>query len=115
MDDLGEVEPQSLRKYPDETIDGIIAWCRQHNKAFWEYVLDKEGEDIYAYLSDIWQVMKNSVHRGLSKSEYLLGPLALERKAKLMLYKAHERVGFMRDCNLVSAYALTPKISLAPK
>jgi L-serine dehydratase len=106
VDDLGEVESQPLQQYPDEAIDGVIAWCKQNDKTFWEFVLDKEGDDIYAYLSDIWHVMRDSIYRGLSKTGYLPGPLVLERKAGLMLYKAHERIGFLRDCNLVSAYAL---------
>jgi len=107
VDDNGPIQQFSYRTYQFNSISEILAWCIENNKSVWQYCSSNETEDVWEHLSQVWLVMCDAISRGLSsKQEYLPGSLRLKRKARAMLNCAHERIGILRDFNLLSAYAL---------
>ncbi len=93
--------------YPDDAIAPVLAWCRQRGVPFWEYVAAHDDEHIWPHLQRVWSTMIACVRRGLQSTETELpGGLQVQRRAASMLAQAHERVGMLRDLNLVSAYGL---------
>ena len=69
---------------PHHTLSEIIAYCRKYGYSLDEYVLYHEGEEILAYLDNIYQTIKESIKRGLETSGELPGELHVKRKAKIM-------------------------------
>ncbi len=85
----------------------VMRWCRERERALWEYVLEREGETIWAFLEDIWRTMTQAVERGTQSGDAVLpGILQLQRRSQTMLRMANKRIGMLRDMNLLAAYAL---------
>jgi len=80
IDDFTESE--TIEIYPHHTMDEILNWCKKNDKEFWEYVVEFEDKDIWEYLEEIWQVMYESINRGLKTDGSLPGGLKLLRKAQ---------------------------------
>ena len=95
---------QSL--YNFHTIEEIKKWCEKNGSAYWEYVEQNEGSDIWDYMKEIWDVMRDSVTRGLEKEGVLPGGLGLRRKASDYLIKAKGYDGSLKNRGMVYAYAL---------
>ncbi len=92
--------------YPHSSFSEIAEVCRRENVRLYEYVLKYEGEDIYDYLNEVWDVMKNSIHEGLSTTGTLPGGLGTKRKARILFEKNHiDESAQTRENRLVSAYA----------
>lgn len=72
---------QAEEIYEMNTLDEILAWCRRTGRTYWEYVEECESDDIWDYLAEIWQAMRESVERGLDHEGVLPGPLHLTRRA----------------------------------
>ncbi len=92
--------------YSLHRLEELITRSAETGEACWEYVLASEGEDILAYLDQVWEVMSASIERGLHNVGVLPGGLGVSRKAhafhrKASLYGAH-----IRHHALVWAYAL---------
>lgn len=51
--------------YPHNTMDSILEYCLHNGLKFWEYVESVEGPEIWDFLKHIWDVMQESIHRGL--------------------------------------------------
>lgn len=98
--------PKSPQIYPLTTMNDILARCKQTGQSLWEYVEECEGQAIWNYLAEIWQVMQAAIERGLQAEGVLPGGLGLSRKAwafyrKVSLSGAH----FQRQ-GVLAAYAL---------
>ncbi len=92
--------------YPHSTFSEIADYCKAKNIRLYEYVLECEGEDIYDYLDEVWDNMKNSIHQGLSTMGTLPGGLGTKRKARSLFEKNHiDESAQTRENRLVSAYA----------
>ncbi len=92
--------------YEQTTFAEIKAYCLSENINLYEYVLKNENEDFLSYMHNIWQVMKESVVNGLSKSGTLPGNLNVQRKAKHLFNKVGNDLNFNLDeKRLVSVYA----------
>ena len=39
----------------------ILRWCEEKGRNFWEYVQECEGPEIWDYLKDVWETMRNAV------------------------------------------------------
>ena len=92
--------------YPHSTFSEIAEYCKTKNIRLYEYVLEFEGEDIYDYLDEVWDNMKNSIHEGLSTMGTLPGGLGTKRKARSLFEKNHiDESAQTRENRLVSAYA----------
>ena len=59
--------------YPENTYSDIAAVCKSKNIRIWEYVRECEGDEVFYYLYDVWNVMKDAINRGLSVSGVLPG------------------------------------------
>lgn len=92
--------------YPHSSFSEIAEVCRKENIRLYEYVIKHEGEDIYSYLDEVWDTMKNSIHEGLATTGVLPGGLGTKRKARTLFEKNHiDESAQTRENRLVSAYA----------
>lgn len=92
--------------YPHSSFTEIAEYCKSKNIRLYEYVLEYEGDDIYDYLDEVWDAMKNSIHEGLSTIGTLPGGLGTKRKARILFEKNHiDESAQTRENRLVSAYA----------
>lgn len=92
--------------YPHSKYSEIATYCREHNIRLWEYVEKFEGADIFDYLSDVWEAMKESINSGLSAVGELDGGLATKRKANYLYNQRHiDESAQTRENRLVCAYA----------
>ncbi|MBP8790761.1 MAG: L-serine ammonia-lyase [Breznakibacter sp.] len=99
-----EENHQSL--YNFTLIEDIKKWCDKNGSTYWEYVEQCEGPEIWDYLKEIWDVMRDSVTRGLEKEGVLPGGLGVRRKASDYLIKAKGYDGSLKNRGMVYAYAL---------
>lgn len=107
----GDISDTGLRAdkemiYPHHTMLDILNWCKDNGTSFWEYVEKYEDKDIYDYLSEVWQVMKESVERGVDNEGVLPGGLCLTRKAASFYIKAKGHQGSMQRRAMTFAFAL---------
>ncbi|MDE7408092.1 MAG: L-serine ammonia-lyase, iron-sulfur-dependent, subunit alpha, partial [Muribaculaceae bacterium] len=102
----GESRTPATSIYPLTTIGDILAWCDSSGRSFWEYVDSVEGPDIWDYLVDVWNVMKEAVVRGLEAEGVLPGELGVRRKAVSYHMHASGYHSSLKSRGLVYAYAL---------
>lgn len=100
----GEEDKKSI--YSMHRISDILEWCEKTGKSYWEFVDECEGEGIWDYLHEVWEVMKDSVKRGLEAEGVLPGGLGVRRKAISYYMKASGRSNSLKSRGLVYSYAL---------
>ena len=107
---LSEGEYDSSLNTPDiydmNSLTEILTWCERYGRGFWEYVDKCEDDDIWDYLQQVWNTMKDSVERGLDHESVLPGILNLPRKATKYYVKATGYKPSLQSRGLVFAYAL---------
>lgn len=101
-----DYSPETGAIYPLTTMDDILNWCQTNGKQLWEYVEETEGNGVWDFLREIWQVMANSVEKGLEKEGALPGIIKLPRKSSCYQAKAKNLSGDLRDRALLFAYTL---------
>ncbi len=79
-DDFTETETKQI--YQHKNLQEIMDWCNQNGKQYWEYVEEVEGPEIWLFLEEVWDAMKESIDRGLNSDGVLPGVLKLPRKAQ---------------------------------
>ena len=92
--------------YPLTRLSEIKDYCDQMGWDYWEYVEHYEGKEIWDYLREVWQVMREAVERGLDHEGVLPGPLHLRRKAASYYIKVAAYKDNLRTRGLVFSYAL---------
>ena len=92
--------------YELKTLSKIKDWCDENGCAYWEYVEICEGKEIWDYLQEMWEGMKQSVERGLNAEGVIPGPLHLARKAANYYVKASGYKANLQSRGLVYSYAL---------
>lgn len=92
--------------YPMTKIKEILEWCERTGLSYWEYVEQTEGPEIWDYLREVWQVMKNAVERGIEAEGILPGGLGVRRKAVSYYVHAAGYNSSLKSRGLVYAYAL---------
>ena len=75
--------------YPLNTFSEIKAYCDKTNMRLHEYVREVEGDEIFLYLSAVWETMKQAIERGLTTEGVLPGGLEVQRKAKILYNQRH--------------------------
>lgn len=90
--------------YPNLT--EIMKWCYDNGCNYWEYVEMCEHKDIWDYLGEVWNAMKQSISNGLTNEGVLPGPLKLPRKAANYYTKATSYKPLLQERSLIYAYAL---------
>ncbi|MBR2875648.1 MAG: L-serine ammonia-lyase [Clostridia bacterium] len=92
--------------YPFNTFSDIKKHCSEHNIRLCDYVREIEGDEIFLYLSVVWDTMKKAIERGLSTEGVLYGGLDVQRKAKLLYNQRHiDESPETRENRLVCAFA----------
>ncbi|WP_455591313.1 L-serine ammonia-lyase [Bacteroides sp.] len=92
--------------YDMNSMTEILNWCERTGKSYWEYVKECEEPDIWDYLKEVWDTMKEAVQRGLEQEGVLPGPLNLRRKASTYYIRATGYKASLQSRGLVFAYAL---------
>ena len=67
--------------YELDHLGDIMDWCAKRGVDYWNYVEACEGQEIWTYLAEVWEVMKSAVERGLEHEGVLPGELHLQRKS----------------------------------
>ncbi|MDD5459265.1 MAG: L-serine ammonia-lyase [Phycisphaerae bacterium] len=106
QDDNGHIQDMNIASYPHNTFRELLYISQRKKTQLWQYLNEYENSEIWQYLGQVWQVMKNSVQKGVKQSGILPGEVKLKRRAKKMLGYANRKVGSLRDRNLLSSYAL---------
>lgn len=92
--------------YLENSFAEIKQFCQCRYIDLIEYISINEDEELWNYLEQVWNVMKNSIQEGLEKDGILPGGLNISRKAKVLFNKqletAHPEV---IECQKVCAYA----------
>lgn len=92
--------------YSLNTFSEIADYCAHKNIRIWEYVEECEGEEIWDYLSKIWQQMKESIRQGLITTGILPGGLGTQRRAQILFNQKHiDESAQTRENRLVCSYA----------
>ena len=95
-----------LSVYPESTFTEISELCKSRGIRLSDYVIEKEGEGIYDFLYNVWEVMKNAIHEGLTTSGILPGGLEVERKAQYLYNQRHiDESPMTRENRIVCSYA----------
>ena len=102
----GRAESRLLDIYPESSFEAISQYCKEKNIRISEFVIEREGEEIYDFLDSVWQTMKNAVAAGISKEGVLPGGLNVQRKAKYLYEQrnVNDQLIFSDDI-LVCSYA----------
>ena len=102
----GESRRPKETVYPLATIKDILAWCNETGRSYWEYVDMYEKSDVWDYIAEVWQVMKEAVQRGIEAEGVLPGGLGVRRKAVSYYVHAAGYNSSLKSRGLVYAYAL---------
>ena len=90
----GQAHLDSPEVYPENSFAEIVDFCKwRYIDKLSDYVELNEGEEIWDFLMDVWQTMKQSIADGLAAEGILPGGLNVQRKAKELFEKepgAHE-------------------------
>ena len=102
----GQTAVAAQNVYPHRTFSEIKAYCQEKEIRLWQYAEECEGEELWSYLSDVWQHMKNAIRRGLNAEGVLRGELNVQRKAKVLFRQRHiDESAETRENRVVCAYA----------
>lgn len=102
----GQAEADPPQAYPLQTFSDIKQYCRDKDIYLWQYVEECEGPEIWEYLSEVWEVMKEAVYRGIRKDGELSGGLGVQRKAMYLNRQRHmDETKETRENRKVCAYA----------
>ena len=103
---IGREDIDTPGVYPERSFKEIADFCKAHRMRLSDFVMLREGDEIWAKLADIWYAMKRSVSDGLTASGILPGGLEVERRAQHLYNQRHiDESEATRENRLVCAYA----------
>ena len=93
--------------YPENSFAEISDFCKwRYIDKLSDYVELNEGEEIWDFLMDVWQAMKQAIADGLSATGTLPGGLNVQRKAKYLYeQEPEEDVPALKEFQQIAAYA----------
>ena len=103
----GQSHLDSPEVYPENSFAEISDFCHwRYIDKLSDYVELNEGEEIWDFLMDVWQVMKNAIDEGLAATGTLPGGLNVQRKAKY-LYESvpKDDIPALKEFQMMAAYA----------
>ena len=92
--------------YPYAGMGEILQRAEREGLLLWEFSAQHEGPAIWAYLGDIWSVMKAAIATGVNAEGRLPGILNVPRKASAYHARAQNMAGYFGQTALLFAYAL---------
>ena len=103
----GETLLDTPEVYPENSFAEIADFCKwRYIDKLSDYVELNEGEEIWDFLMEVWQVMKQSIREGLVAEGILPGGLKVQRKAKyLHTYSRENLAPGMVEFKQIAAYA----------
>ncbi len=103
----GQGHLDSPEVYPEHSFAEIADFCKwRYIDKLSDYVELNEGAEIWDFLMDVWQVMKQSIADGLAATGTLPGGLNVQRKAKYLFEQEPlEHEPSLREFQLLAAYA----------
>ena len=103
---LGREDSPESEVYPESKFTQISAFCKREGIRLSDYVFLREGDGIREFLYNVWENMKNAIHRGLTTSGILPGGLGVERKAQYLYNQRHiDESPVTRENRIVCSYA----------
>ena len=101
----GHLDPPEV--YPENSFAEISDFCHwRYIEKLSDYVELNEGEEIWDFLLEVWDVMKNAIAEGLAASGTLPGGLKVQRKAKFLYERVPEEdIPALKEFQMISAYA----------
>ena len=103
----GQASEKSDEVYIEHSFAEIADFCKwRYIHTLSEYVELNEGSEIWDFLMDVWQTMKQAIADGLAAEGVLPGGLNVQRKAKF-LYEQQpaENVPALLEFQKIAAYA----------
>lgn len=97
-------KPNSV--YDLKKMSDILAYCTDSGKTLWEYVEESEGQQIWAYLDEVWTAMQTAIERGLEAEGVLPGGLGVPRKASSFERQVSSKITTFFSEGHLPAYAL---------
>ena len=93
--------------YIEHSFAEIADFCKwRYIDKLSDYVELNEGPDIWDFLMEVWQVMKNAIREGLEAEGVLPGGLNVQRKAKYLYQQVpHEQIPALLEFQTIAAYA----------
>lgn len=102
----GEVFVEDADVYDLNTFEKIKQYCQSKGIRYWQYAIEREGEEITDFMRQIWRVMNESVDQGLKAEGVLPGGLNVARRAKTLAQnKAQRETAQSREDRIVASYA----------
>ncbi|MFV0348212.1 MAG: L-serine ammonia-lyase [Halodesulfovibrio sp.] len=100
----GAAERRIVYTLPD--MASIMAHCEDKGIAYWEYVQQCEGPEIWDFLREVWQTMQEALARGLDTQGVLPGSIGLRRHAWSYFRRTKLASQDMQQTGLLTAYAM---------
>ena len=101
-----EFNPEDVEVYPQKNFSEIVTLCNQEKISILQLIYILEGAKLREYLKKVWDVMQDSVERGLKTEGILPGGLKLTRKAKYLYQKrCHNENLDVAMNRIIAAYA----------
>ena len=93
--------------YNENSMTDIMAYCKDKGiTRLSDYVEAHEGPEIWDFLSDVWETMKNAIAEGIRSEGILPGGLNVQKRAKkLFELQPPEETPQLWECRILSAYA----------
>ncbi len=102
----GRRQRENTSVYRLDKFSDIAEYCRSEKILLWQYAEITEGKEIWDYLAEVWECMKQSISSGLAASGVLPGGLDVQKKAGFLYNQHHIDESFeTRENRLVCAYA----------
>ena len=102
----GETAAPEPEIYKEKNFNEIRKVCEKNKWTLVDYVRNREGEEIFEYLNEVYEIMLDAIDRGLKADGLLPGKLRIHRRAKdftTSLYEDESEVG--NSFRLMFAYA----------
>ena len=103
----GQSHRDTPNVYPENSFAEIADFCKwRYIDKLSDYVELNEGEDIWVFLAEVWQTMKNAISEGLAAEGVLPGGLKVQRKAKFLIEQdPQEDIPALKEFQRIAAYA----------
>ena len=103
----GRKDAESEDIYIEHSFAEIADFCKwRYIHTLSEYVELNEGPEIWDFLMEVWQTMKNAIDEGLQAEGVLPGGLNVQRKAKYLLaQEPEEKNPALLEFQRIAAYA----------